>query len=817
MPDSCFGPAEIRTLPNKVIAALRVLRERIQSTLPARWILLIAGIASIGYGQYLMEQRAPQGNPLPLAEFWNIVYRLEIVNFDNVLYALPYFIGGAILCALVAMPSTWKEPFVNWATRWPGRAEARWNFQFSRILIGIISIGYLLFQLDRHQYMPVYSVFWLVAISAFTQVFWNWDKSVKLELSPGISSLDLFWITGLLILGFSINSFALQDVPFTMVPDEGNFWETARAVALGDIHPAIFDSGVYTFPIASSTLQGWLLRIFGVNFWAWRFSSVIAGMFTVIPLYLLAKEWFGRHAAVAACIMMMSNPYFISFSRMGYNNSQSLFPVTLCIYFFATGARKGSIFYLWLAGIVAGVGFYTYFSAWLGLITLCFGVLYLLVIKEMQWRRAILTLGVILLAWAVVFTPRIAYTASGENSGGLVYKIFETSFVNTFYARVYYGEGDLAQTMPLIPFGERGTDTIFYDPVVYSELLLRGTVRTFLAIFNPYVVYEHFLINGLAGVITPVFFLVGLVLSLRYRKQLRFSLPLIWFLAGVFFLSVIGAFPPRHTHLVSVIPALALISGAGLAAVAESLTELTLSRWASLRSLARTSLMTIASLAIVYYGFQRYYVRMPLTYPPIFEDVASWIAWRTEKPVTLIYLSENETPHRIEYLVNSNIVPHEYQTALINDFATRDDLKINKPAIIFIEAPQSNLEIPLLKKPPRGYGQPVAYHHRDGQIIGYAMTNTSVDLNPKIGLADGLHSLIDKPVRYVLLTLIIMFVIFSGLVLRDSIGWPRKEFLFEIGKDQSKQEQADGQERRDKPEFNFHLRVRIPPRKRNQS
>lgn len=132
---SRFAPAETRTPLNKAIAALHVLRECIQSNLPARWILLITGIGSIGYGQYLMEQRAPQGKPLPLAEFWNIVYRLEIVNRDNVLYALPYFTGGAILCALIAMPSSWKEPFISCSPRWPARADAKWSFQFSRILI----------------------------------------------------------------------------------------------------------------------------------------------------------------------------------------------------------------------------------------------------------------------------------------------------------------------------------------------------------------------------------------------------------------------------------------------------------------------------------------------------------------------------------------------------------------------------------------------------------------------------------------------------------------------------------------------------------
>jgi 4-amino-4-deoxy-L-arabinose transferase-like glycosyltransferase len=99
---------------------------------------------------------------------------------------------------------------------------------------------------------------------------------------------------------------------------------------------------------------------------------VIAGVFVVIPLYLLAKEWFGRVVAIVACVLMIANPYFISFSRLGYNNSQSLFPITLSIYFFALAARKGSYFYLWWSGLVAGFGFYTYSATLIVPIILCF-------------------------------------------------------------------------------------------------------------------------------------------------------------------------------------------------------------------------------------------------------------------------------------------------------------------------------------------------------------------------------------------------------------------------------------------------------------
>jgi len=799
---------------NRLIAALRLLRERMRVLLPARSILLIVGIASICYSQYLMEQRAPLGTPAPLAERWNAIYRLEIVNYDNVFLALPYLIAGALLCAFTALPASWTEGFINWASHWPARENIKSGFWSPSLLIGVLSFGYLLIQLGRHQFSPIYLVFWLFPIWIFTRAFWKLDRNAKVDLSLGISYSDLFWVAALMILGFSLSSFALQDIPMTIIPDEGNFWETARAIALSFIHPVFFDSGVYTFPVASSIFQGWMLRIFGVSFWGWRFASVIAGVAAVIPLYLLAKEWFGRQAAIAAGIMMTANPYFIAFSRMGYNNSQALFPVALCIYFFAVGARKGSYFYLWLAGLVAGFGFYTYSAAWMGLVALVLGVAYLFLRKEIQWKRALSVLGVILTGWAILFVPRVAYTGSGENSGGLVYKIFETSFVNTFYAKAYYGESDLLRTIPLAGLSDK--DTWFYNPVIYGELLLRGAVRTILAIFDPHIIFEHFLVTGLAGIITPIFFLVGLAISLRHAKQLRFGLPLMWLVAGLIFLSIIGAFPPRHTHLVSVIPALALLSGMGLVAVTQSLTDLISTRFGALRTLIRNLLVVGVSLAIIYFGFQRYYQTMPRTYPPTFEDVASWLAWRVERPVNLIYLSETDKPHRVEYLVNSKVVSHSYRSSLTGEFSAETHLAKDKPTIIFIEI-QENQEIDLIENPPAGFHRPVTYHYPNGQIIGYVMTNTDLDLQPKVGVKDGWNSLTNLPVRYVLLVLAVVAVLFGMLALKDAIGWPKRDILLEIGKAQPKENLADVLDDGEKPEFDFHLRIRIPARRRNPS
>jgi hypothetical protein len=118
--------------------------------------------------------------------------------------------------------------------------------------------------------------------------------------------------------------------------------------------------------------------------------------------------------------------------------------------------------------------------------------------------------------------------------------------------------------------------------------------------------------------------------------------------------------------------------------------------------------------------------------------------------------------------LNTAGVSHQYTPVGINRFSPETRLT-KAPIIAFIESGQAP-EFALLQKPPVGYHQPVAYHDADGNVIGYAITNTDIDLNPKIGMREGIGSLIQKPVGYVLSFLIILLVFFGFLAFRAARG-----------------------------------------------
>lgn len=796
---------------NRLASSLRTWRDRVRSLLPARWLLLIIGVACVVYSQYVMEQRGILGSPNPLADKWNTFYRLEIVNLHNVLAALPYFVVGILLCAWMGLPSSWKDNYSDVKLEWPAWTRTELGKHLPRMLAGIALIAYLLFQLSRHQYTPFFPFLWIIALGLLSYTFWKWDREHRVQLSPGIDRMDILLVMILFLGGLAFVSYALEDIPPIMVPDEGSFWENARAIATKKYQPVFFDSGVYTFPVASSIYQGWIMRWLGGNLWSWRFSSVLAAVATVIPLYLLAREWFSRWTAVASSIIMLVNPYFLSFARMGYNNSQALLPVTLAVYFWVLASRKESSFYLWLAGLTAGLGFYTYSAAWLGLVVLVLGIVYYRLRKWISWKHTLGALALIFLAWAAAFAPRLAYASSGDLRSGLVYKMFETSFFNVFYGRVYYEDQELFRTMPAIESAQY--PAIFYDPVIYGELLLRGVVRTVIVLSNPYLISEHFLFTPLAGVIAPIFFAIGFALFLRRWKQSRFGLSLIWLISGLVFLSIIGAFPPRHTHMVSVIPVIALIAGAGLSAVVESATESLPVRLASIRRAIINVSMAILLFVILYFGVQRYFVQMPATYPPSYEDYVSWVAWSTEKPVQLIYLGPTDVAHRVAYLINNSLVPHTYINLDLNAFSPEEAIQPGVPTVVFAET-SAKEGIPYLEKLPAGFGSLLDFRNKEGVTLGYAMTNSpEVQLDWNAGFSTGLDSLVNTPVRNLLLVLSILLLVLGALELRKRFRFPRLAFARTTDfPRETSIEQVEG----NVFELEFRLRIRLPGRKRDQ-
>jgi 4-amino-4-deoxy-L-arabinose transferase-like glycosyltransferase len=119
-------------------------------------------------------------------------------------------------------------------------------------------------------------------------------------------------------------------------------------------------------------LMIWLIalsfKIFGVSIFSIKVVPAIIGVLTVLGLYLLAKELFhqeknfGEKVALFSSFFLAVSFWHTNFSRIGFRVILLPFVLVFSFYFLFKAFRKKSVFDAALAGILFGLGFYTYTS-----------------------------------------------------------------------------------------------------------------------------------------------------------------------------------------------------------------------------------------------------------------------------------------------------------------------------------------------------------------------------------------------------------------------------------------------------------------------
>jgi 4-amino-4-deoxy-L-arabinose transferase-like glycosyltransferase len=581
-----------------------------------RWLTATMGVILLVLGQLQIAGAAIQvTSSMALGDWLTNTLHLGVPDINNVLLGIPILILGVILLA-ISLQGFSLLPFQSeeYAKTEPVAlrlVKSLWPW----LLAGLASFVILLIQLSGLKYGFYSPIIWIAVLLVFAAVLAVWDHRRKIDLSPHLSRNDLIWLVGLLLAGFLIGTYRLQGWPDQLIGDEGNFWTTARDIALGKFEPAIFASGVYSFPILGSFLQGWIIKLFGVTLWGLRMASVLPGVITVVPLYLLVRDLFNKKIAIASSIVLITNPYFLAFARLGYNNIQAIFIPCLTFYWLYNGLRRNSHFLLFLAGCAAGLGFYTYFGARGTVFTAILFILLTWLTKKIKFRQAAFSLVIMGIAFLLVTLPYIIYGLN-QDAQSMGFKMFESVFINVFNGSQFYSNSELFKYAPVIHF--EGND-LFFNPPIYAVLFSQGLIRTLLAFQNSGLISEHYIAFPLTGTIGVFFYLLGLGFIIKHCKESRNQLLILWFMTIVVGFSALNTVPPRHTHMVAVIPALAILIGLGVDAIAESLATL-IGRMKKVGFPILATLLAVVAIG----GLYDYFVRAPEKYRPQPDQIMSW-------------------------------------------------------------------------------------------------------------------------------------------------------------------------------------------------
>jgi len=217
----------------------------------------------------------------------------------------------------------------------------------------------------------------------------------------------LFILIAIVALGGFLRFYRITEIPLGLYPDEAmNGNNDLEAITTHDFKVFYPENngreGLFI------NLQAISVAAFGAKPWALRIVSAILGTFTILSLYLVTKELFrgggaaslaaldrragmvseqsedergghvssksalgilnGREDAAATPIALLASFFLatsywhLNFSRIGFRAIMLPLMATFAMYFLLKGLRTGKTLTLAAAGILAGLGFYTYIA-----------------------------------------------------------------------------------------------------------------------------------------------------------------------------------------------------------------------------------------------------------------------------------------------------------------------------------------------------------------------------------------------------------------------------------------------------------------------
>jgi 4-amino-4-deoxy-L-arabinose transferase-like glycosyltransferase len=96
--------------------------------------------------------------------------------------------------------------------------------------------------------------------------------------------------------------------------------------------------------------------------WVLRLPAALFGILTVGAVYLLGAEIFGDEVGLLAAFFLATSFWHINFSRIGLRAIAAPCFLTWALYLLLTGLRRGRQWLVVAAGLIYGLGFYTYLA-----------------------------------------------------------------------------------------------------------------------------------------------------------------------------------------------------------------------------------------------------------------------------------------------------------------------------------------------------------------------------------------------------------------------------------------------------------------------
>lgn len=221
----------------------------------------------------------------------------------------------------------------------------------------------------------------------------------------------------ILALGFALRIYKLDSVPPGLTWDEAALGYNAYSISktLKDEYGTFLPLTLKSFGDYKPALYAYLVipfvMVLGLNEWAVRLPSVLAGLGLILVSYLLVKkifknEWLGLSVALFTAI----SPISIQFSRVGFESNVAVFLNVSAVFFFIKGIKNSKYLYLSACGFVLSMFCYQASKLFVPIILIG---LFLFFRKEVKpGRNLLISLGVVVSVILAVYLSTFLYGQS---------------------------------------------------------------------------------------------------------------------------------------------------------------------------------------------------------------------------------------------------------------------------------------------------------------------------------------------------------------------------------------------------------------------
>ena len=408
---------------------------------------------------------------------------------------------------------------------------------------------------------------WLVLVLTLLAYFnvWRYRKQV----SP------VFWVVSasLVLYTLYINAWwtSIAGDDYAFLNDAFLVLEQPWQTTAENLFRGAFTYGSH--PFLTNIIQAAFLKIFGLNNFAWRFSSIYVAAMSLPFFYAFLKTFLQQRTALLVTIFLAGSHYIISFSRIGYNNMQALFTTGLILYLASVAIRSSSLWSYAALGAAMGLSFYAFPGA---ILALPLPLLLVLMYKGLpktaqaikQWGTIAMTALMLIVPlfvqpiyWTSKFPGSFLTSAEGANASPVFHL-----FSNFIYA--------------------------YISPLHFIE-------------------ESHFVVVGFLDVLSAGLFFLGLgYVAWRWRGQRFISFMLLSFAFMLLAVGVIHNYiTPPATRMFMLLPWFVFFAAAGLFWLFAHIQQLGLSTRAT-HLLVNFSVILLLAVN-VYQGFRLSFERSP--------------------------------------------------------------------------------------------------------------------------------------------------------------------------------------------------------------